>query len=194
MADIFRQTFSRLRKRGVVPGVLYPTVGLLSDEELQAAEVNWKSELPANLTEFIGDRRIFLSINRFERKKVRGNAVLRHVTTSVVVRPSVFTMLCALPPHICVAMPNPRHGQGIIVDDAMCHTRRRSSWLCMRFMSSVRAAPRLPNIVSCLPADMMSGCRNRASTWRSSWRPSTTCSCKTRCTFITRQSLRISKF
>lgn len=66
---IFRETFSRLLKRGVVPGVLYPTVQSVSDSDLAAARASWKSELPGNLTEFIGGRQIFLSINRFERKK-----------------------------------------------------------------------------------------------------------------------------
>lgn len=89
-ADIFRETFSRLRKRGVVPGVLYPTVGLLSDGELEAAQANWKSELPKNLTDFIGDRRIFLSINRFERKKVY-NSIDSTRSTPVSMPPSFDT-------------------------------------------------------------------------------------------------------
>lgn len=69
-AGIFGDTFKRLQRRGVVPGVLYPAVSVPTDRDLAAAKDGWGSKLPPDLVAFIGSHRTFLSINRFERKKV----------------------------------------------------------------------------------------------------------------------------
>ena len=56
----------------MVPGVLYPAVHAPSTAELQEAADSWGAELPAPLADFLrGPGPIFLSINRYERKKVR---------------------------------------------------------------------------------------------------------------------------
>lgn len=67
---IFLETFTRLNKRGIVPSVFYPAVQLPSDEEIAGAQTTWESRLDAELAGFLRGKRIFLSINRFERKKV----------------------------------------------------------------------------------------------------------------------------
>lgn len=69
-AGIFSDTFTRLRRRGVVPGILYPAVIVPTEEGLAAAASAWRDELPPALVAFLGRQRSFLSINRFERKKV----------------------------------------------------------------------------------------------------------------------------
>ena len=73
-AGIFSDTFRRLRRRGVVPGILYPAVSVPTEEGLAAAASAWRDELPPALVAFLGRQRSFLSINRFERKKVSGFA------------------------------------------------------------------------------------------------------------------------
>ncbi|KAK9916683.1 hypothetical protein WJX75_005759 [Coccomyxa subellipsoidea] len=70
---VFLKTFRRLKKRGIVPSVFYPAVQLPSDED--AAEVDWEYRLDPDLAGFLHGKRVFLSINRFERKKNLGLAV-----------------------------------------------------------------------------------------------------------------------
>ncbi|BDA40824.1 Alpha-1,3/1,6-mannosyltransferase ALG2 [Coccomyxa sp. Obi] len=72
---IFLETFTRLKRRGVVPSVFYPAVQLPSDEEIAEAERTWESRLDVELAGFLCGKRVFLSINRFERKKNLGLAV-----------------------------------------------------------------------------------------------------------------------
>lgn len=69
---MFAQTFTRLAARGVRPGVLYPAVAVPAAADLQEAEQGWQAGLPAELAAFIRGGPTFLSINRFERKKVGG--------------------------------------------------------------------------------------------------------------------------
>ncbi|KAA6423682.1 MAG: hypothetical protein FRX49_06253 [Trebouxia sp. A1-2] len=66
---IFAQTFTRLHARGVVPQVLYPAVQLPSDEGLRALCAHWQSEDSVELGSFMRSGPLFVSINRFERKK-----------------------------------------------------------------------------------------------------------------------------
>ncbi|GLI65070.1 hypothetical protein VaNZ11_008495, partial [Volvox africanus] len=66
---VFAQTFRRLAVRGVQPGVLYPAVPIPPEPELREAKANWRSELDSELAQFIDGGTMFLSINRFERKK-----------------------------------------------------------------------------------------------------------------------------
>lgn len=70
-AGVFAETFSRLNARGMQPGVLYPAVAIPSAADLAAAEAGWHSGLPSELARFCKGGPTFLSINRFERKKVR---------------------------------------------------------------------------------------------------------------------------
>jgi alpha-1,3/alpha-1,6-mannosyltransferase len=69
-AGVFGQTFTRLHARGIRPGVLYPAVSIPGAEDLQGAEASWRAGLPPELVQFIAGGPTFLSINRFERKKV----------------------------------------------------------------------------------------------------------------------------
>ncbi|EIE26568.1 glycosyl transferase family 1 protein [Coccomyxa subellipsoidea C-169] len=55
---VFLETFGRLKKRGLVPSVFYPALSLDPD-----------------LVHFLNGKHVFLSINRFERKKSLGLAV-----------------------------------------------------------------------------------------------------------------------
>ncbi|GIL59583.1 hypothetical protein Vafri_14317 [Volvox africanus] len=66
---VFAQTFRRLAARGVQPGVLYPAVPIPPEPELREVNANWRSELDFELAQFINGGTMFLSINRFERKK-----------------------------------------------------------------------------------------------------------------------------
>ena len=79
-AGVFAQTFTRLAARGVRPGVLYPAVAIPAATDLQEAEQGWRAGLPAELAAFIQGGPTFLSINRFERKKVGAvhGCCLRH--------------------------------------------------------------------------------------------------------------------
>lgn len=54
----------------MVPQVLYPAVQLPSDEGLQALCIHWQSEVSLELGSFMRSGPLFVSINRFERKKV----------------------------------------------------------------------------------------------------------------------------
>lgn len=67
---VFAETFGRLHRRGVLPEVLYPAVQVPSDAELAAAAESAKEVLPGELVAMMEGRTVFLSINRFERKKV----------------------------------------------------------------------------------------------------------------------------
>lgn len=69
-AGIFQLTFSRLHARQVVPEVLYPAVQVPSDANLEAANSQWRQHLSPQLTHFAEAAPLFVSINRFERKKV----------------------------------------------------------------------------------------------------------------------------
>lgn len=67
-AGIFAETFRRLQRRGIVPGVLYPAVSIPSDEQLVADST---AASAPELAAVLGSGRCFLSVNRFERKKVQ---------------------------------------------------------------------------------------------------------------------------
>ena len=69
-AGIFAQTFTRLQARGVVPQVLYPAVQLPSNDAIQASQRQWQSLVSLELSHFMQAGPLFVSINRFERKKV----------------------------------------------------------------------------------------------------------------------------
>ena len=68
-AGVFADTFTSLATRGVVPDVLYPAVPVPSNQELQAARESWPSMVDEGLCSFLQEHTVFLSINRFERKK-----------------------------------------------------------------------------------------------------------------------------
>lgn len=63
-AGVFGETFSRLSRQGVQPAVLYPAVAIPPEIELQEAGKVWKKELSDDVVQFIGDKPMFLSINR----------------------------------------------------------------------------------------------------------------------------------
>jgi hypothetical protein len=63
-AGVFGDTFSRLSRQGVQPAVLYPAVAIPPETELQEAGKVWKKELSDEIVQFIGDKPMFLSINR----------------------------------------------------------------------------------------------------------------------------------
>ena len=67
---IFAETFTRLRARNVVPEVLYPAVQLPPQSALQASQQHWHSLVAPQLAAFMQAGPLFVSINRFERKKV----------------------------------------------------------------------------------------------------------------------------
>jgi hypothetical protein len=66
-AGVFAETFRRLQRRGIVPGVLYPAVDIPSAEQLAADR---QRAAAPELAQLLGGSGCFLSINRFERKKV----------------------------------------------------------------------------------------------------------------------------
>ncbi|KAL3140010.1 hypothetical protein ABBQ38_004293 [Trebouxia sp. C0009 RCD-2024] len=66
---IFAETFTRLRARNVVPEVLYPAVQLPPQSALQASQQHWHSLVTPQLAAFMQAGPLFVSINRFERKK-----------------------------------------------------------------------------------------------------------------------------
>lgn len=70
LAGIFQQTFARLHARHIVPEVLYPAVQVPSDADLETAQSQWQQHLSPQLTQFATSAPLFVSINRFERKKV----------------------------------------------------------------------------------------------------------------------------
>lgn len=70
--SIFKETFTSLDRRGIVPDVLYPAVSIPSDEALREASL---SCLPDDAVSLLKSRTTFLSINRYERKKNIGLAI-----------------------------------------------------------------------------------------------------------------------
>lgn len=70
LTEVFLDTFGRLRKQWIVPEVFHPAVRLPSDAALAEAHDQWQNDLDADLVQFCQSKRVFLSINRFERKKV----------------------------------------------------------------------------------------------------------------------------
>jgi len=71
-AGIFGETFKRLNRQGKVPDVFYPAVPIPTDTQLQHMHSSWRDVLKPEVAAFMKGKRVFLSINRFERKKVRG--------------------------------------------------------------------------------------------------------------------------
>jgi len=55
-----------------VPDVFYPAVPIPTDAQLQHMHSSWRDVLKPEVAAFMKGKRVFLSINRFERKKVRG--------------------------------------------------------------------------------------------------------------------------
>ncbi|MEO2193085.1 MAG: alpha-1,3/1,6-mannosyltransferase ALG2 [bacterium] len=72
---VFRETFTVLDARGVVPDVLYPAVVIPGDAEMSAMRASWRSLLPPDVVALMTSRPTFLSINRYERKKNIGLAI-----------------------------------------------------------------------------------------------------------------------
>ena len=72
---VFKETFTVLDARGIVPDVLYPAVVIPSDAEMSAMRTGWKSILPPQVVGLMTSRPTFLSINRYERKKNIGLAI-----------------------------------------------------------------------------------------------------------------------
>lgn len=72
LPGVFADTFKRLDSRGIRPGVLYPAVAIPSEAALAEATAGWRRGLPPDLVRFVAGGPTFLSINRFERKKVGG--------------------------------------------------------------------------------------------------------------------------
>ncbi len=70
--SIFKETFTKLDRRGIVPDVLYPAVSIPSDKALREASL---SCLPDDAVSLLNSRTTFLSINRYERKKNIGLAI-----------------------------------------------------------------------------------------------------------------------
>ena len=67
-AEVFRRTFGRLRH--LSPTVLHPACQVPADADLRAAQAGWREMLPPDLADALSTAPVFLSINRFERKKV----------------------------------------------------------------------------------------------------------------------------
>ncbi len=63
-------TFQRLVRRDVLPGVLHPAVRVPSQTDLERVAERWREHFAPDLADFLGGGPVFLSINRFERKKV----------------------------------------------------------------------------------------------------------------------------
>ena len=70
-AETFVRTFRRLVKRDVLPGVLHPAVRVPSQTDLERAAERWREHFEPDLAKFLEGGPVFLSVNRFERKKVR---------------------------------------------------------------------------------------------------------------------------
>ena len=66
---MFQDTFARLHAQRIVPDVLYPAVQVPSDDDLKAARSEWQQHLSSELARFATAAPLFVSINRFERKK-----------------------------------------------------------------------------------------------------------------------------
>lgn len=69
----------------MVPQVLYPAVQLPCDEDLRALCIHWQSEVSLELGNFMRAGPLFVSINRFERKKV-SFIVVQHLMQSCAVQ------------------------------------------------------------------------------------------------------------
>ncbi len=69
-AGVFVNTFRRLVRRDVLPGVLHPAVRVPSQTDLERVAEHWREHFAPDLADFLGGGPVFLSINRFERKKV----------------------------------------------------------------------------------------------------------------------------
>ena len=69
-AGVFQDTFARLHAQRIVPDVLYPAVQVPSDDDLEVARSQWQQHLSSELARFATAAPLFVSINRFERKKV----------------------------------------------------------------------------------------------------------------------------
>lgn len=68
-AGVFAATFNRLHARGIRPGVLYPAVAVPSEKDLRSAADSWAAGMGSEWADFLSGGPVFLSINRFERKK-----------------------------------------------------------------------------------------------------------------------------
>ena len=68
--EVFERTFTRLHGRGVPLRILHPAVQVSSDADLRRAHEGWKQLVSPELATFLANGSVFLSINRFERKKV----------------------------------------------------------------------------------------------------------------------------
>ncbi|KAK9809938.1 hypothetical protein WJX72_002056 [[Myrmecia] bisecta] len=67
---VFAETFRRLHLwRRIVPDVLHPAVQIPADADLQHAQATWRNMVAADLRTFLEAGPVFVSINRFERKK-----------------------------------------------------------------------------------------------------------------------------
>lgn len=67
--SVLADTFPGLNSQMAIQ-VLHPSVNMPSLEAIEQAEESWKTELPNDLVKFCSDSaKVFLSINRFERKK-----------------------------------------------------------------------------------------------------------------------------
>ena len=68
---MFAETFTRLHRRGIAPAVLHPAVQPPTEAALRDSASGWRSRLDRDLVAFLENAAaVFLSINRFERKKV----------------------------------------------------------------------------------------------------------------------------
>ncbi len=70
-AEVFVATFRRLVKRDVLPSVLHPAVRVPSQTDLERVAGGWRERFEPELAAFLEGGPVFLSINRFERKKAR---------------------------------------------------------------------------------------------------------------------------
>lgn len=82
-ADVFGTTFTRLRRRGLQPAVLHPACEVPPKAGIDEAERTWQSALPGALLKLLDGSPMFLSINRFERKKVRSSSSPCMASTSM---------------------------------------------------------------------------------------------------------------
>ena len=69
-AETFVRTFRRLVKRDILPGVLHPAVRVPSQTDLERAAERWRQHFEPDVAKFLEGGPVFLSVNRFERKKV----------------------------------------------------------------------------------------------------------------------------
>lgn len=69
-SGVFAHTFRKLHQRGKVPQVLYPAVSTPTEDDIEAGARAWRDELPVAVVDLAEQGPLFLSINRYERKKV----------------------------------------------------------------------------------------------------------------------------